>query len=120
MLQLKDRQPIWISLRAGARRRWVPVWARLAGWLLIILFSGYALALPPAPAPAESVSSAAAVPWAVMQPNYQVEVVASGFQLPVNIAFVPNPGPDPDSPYYYVAELFGTIKVVTRGGQVAN
>lgn len=60
----------------------------------------------------------APVPWAVRQPGFQVEVMASGFQLPVNIAFVPSPGPLPESPLYYVTELYGTIKVVTRGGAV--
>jgi len=58
------------------------------------------------------------VPWAVRQSGYRVEVVASGFRLPVNIAFVPNPGPNPNSPLYYVTELYGTIKVVTRDGSV--
>lgn len=60
------------------------------------------------------------VPWEVLQPGYKVEVVASGFQLPVNIAFVPNPGPNPGDPYYYVTELYGTIKVVTRDGTVSD
>ncbi len=60
------------------------------------------------------------VPWAVRQPGYRVEVVATGFQLPVNIAFVPNPGPNPNSPMYYVTELYGTIKVVTRDGTVGD
>lgn len=60
------------------------------------------------------------VPWAVRQPGYRVEVVATGFQLPVNIAFVPNPGPNPNSPIYYVTELYGTIKVVTRDGTVSD
>ncbi|MCA1575609.1 MAG: DUF4493 domain-containing protein, partial [Acidobacteria bacterium] len=31
--------------------------------------------------------------WTVKQPGYQVEVFATGFELPVNIAFKPNPGP---------------------------
>lgn len=61
----------------------------------------------------------AAVPWTV--PNgYKVEIVASGFQLPTNIAFVPNPGSDPDDPLYYVAELYGTIKVVLRDGTIMD
>jgi glucose/arabinose dehydrogenase len=60
----------------------------------------------------------AAVPFLVLQPGYKVEVVAQGFQLPTNIAFVPNPGSDPDDPFYYVNELYGTIKVVTRDGTV--
>jgi glucose/arabinose dehydrogenase/PKD repeat protein len=59
-----------------------------------------------------------AVPWRVLQPGYVVETFASGFQLPVNIAFVPNPGSDPDDPYFYVTELYGNIKTVTRGGSV--
>lgn len=62
----------------------------------------------------------APVPWIALQPGYKVEVVATGFQLPVHIAFVPEgvyPG-NPDDPFYYVAELYGKIKVVTRGGAV--
>src|SRR5262249_255721 len=57
------------------------------------------------------------VPWSA-RPGYRVEVAAGGFQLPVNIAFVPDPLPGPDAPYYYVSELYGTIKVVYRDGTV--
>jgi glucose/arabinose dehydrogenase len=60
------------------------------------------------------------VPWAVRQPGFEVEVVATGFQLPVNIAFVPDPGPDPGDPFMYVTELYGTVKVVTRDGTVRD
>jgi hypothetical protein len=54
--------------------------------------------------------------------GYVVEPVATAgaFRLPVNIAFVPNPGPNPDDPFYYVAELYGSIKVVSRSGQVTS
>lgn len=52
--------------------------------------------------------------WTVEQPGFVVEQVATGFQLPVNIAFVPNPGPNPDDPLFYVTELYGTIRVITR------
>ncbi|MDP1663102.1 MAG: hypothetical protein Q8L55_14390, partial [Phycisphaerales bacterium] len=62
----------------------------------------------------------APVPWTVMQSGYKVEVVATGFQLPVNIAFVQSPGPNPTSPIYYVNELYGQIKVVTRDGTVRD
>jgi len=62
----------------------------------------------------------APVPWTVKQTGYKVEVAATGFQLPVNIAFVPNPGPLPDDPYYYVSELYGQIKVVSRDGTVSD
>lgn len=59
-------------------------------------------------------------PWIALQPGYRVEVVASGFRLPVNIAFVPNPGTDPESPLYYVTELYGSIKVVRRDGVIGT
>ena len=61
-----------------------------------------------------------AVPWNVLQPGYRVEVVATGFQLPVNMVFVPSPGPNPHDPLYYVSELYGNIKVVTRDGAVSD
>jgi uncharacterized repeat protein (TIGR01451 family) len=60
------------------------------------------------------------MPWVTRQPGYSVEVVATGFQLPVNIAFVPSPGPNPTDPFLYVTELYGTIKVVLRDGTVSN
>jgi glucose/arabinose dehydrogenase len=60
------------------------------------------------------------VPWAVADPDYTVEVVATGFQLPVNVAMVPDPGDQPGDPFLYVAELYGTIKVVTRDGTVSD
>jgi uncharacterized repeat protein (TIGR01451 family) len=53
------------------------------------------------------------LPWDVLQPGYVIEVAATGFQLPIHIAFVPNPGTDPGDPLYYVTELHGKIKVVT-------
>lgn len=62
----------------------------------------------------------APVPWLALQAGYKVEVVATGFQLPVHIAFVPEgvyPG-NPDDPYYYVTELYGTIKAVARDGTI--
>ncbi len=56
------------------------------------------------------------IPFITTQPGYVVEEVGSGYRLPVNIAFVPNPGPNPDDPLYYVTELYGSIQVVTRDG----
>lgn len=61
-----------------------------------------------------------AVPWLVRQPGYVVEVVATGFQMPVNIAFIPNPASGPNAALYYVTELYGTIKVVRRNGVVSD
>jgi glucose/arabinose dehydrogenase len=54
------------------------------------------------------------LPWVARQPGYEIDVVAGDFQLPVNIAFVPSPGPAPGDPLFYVTELYGTIKVVTN------
>lgn len=53
--------------------------------------------------------------WLV-RPGYVVEPVQSNLRLPVNIAFVPNPGPNPTDPLYYVTELYGSIQVVRRNG----
>lgn len=60
------------------------------------------------------------VPWAVRQPGFRVERFATGLQLPVNIAFVPSPGADPDSLFFYVTELYGSIAAVTRSGAVSQ
>ncbi|HEX2267281.1 MAG TPA: hypothetical protein VHI97_03630 [Actinomycetota bacterium] len=58
--------------------------------------------------------------WTVKQAGFEVDVFATGFQLPVNIAFIPNPGSSPSSPFFYVTELYGTIKVVSRDGTVSD
>ena len=56
------------------------------------------------------------VPWTLMQDGYSIEVFAEDLDLPVNIAFVPNPGPLPGDPFLYVTELYGRIRMVTRDG----
>ncbi|MGH2962695.1 MAG: PQQ-dependent sugar dehydrogenase [Solirubrobacterales bacterium] len=61
-----------------------------------------------------------AVPWTIRQPGFEVEPVASGLQLPVNVAMVPDPGPAPSDPFLYVTELYGRIKVMTRDGTVRD
>ena len=50
------------------------------------------------------------------RPGYVVEPVQFGLRLPVNIAFVPNPGTGPQDPLYYIAGLYGEIDVVRRDG----
>ncbi len=67
-----------------------------------------------------TLARASPIPWSVIQPGFRVELVATGFQLPINIAFVPNPGNDPTDPLFYVTELYGTIKVVHNDGTVAD
>ncbi|MBK8267225.1 MAG: PQQ-dependent sugar dehydrogenase [Planctomycetes bacterium] len=61
-----------------------------------------------------------AVPWTALQPGYKVDLIATGFQLPVNIAFIPNTGSDLEDPFFYVTELYGAIKVVLRNGSVST
>ena len=59
------------------------------------------------------------IPFIVTEPGYVIEEVAGGLQLPVNVAFVPNPGPNPNDPLFYVTELYGTVKLVTRNFNVS-
>lgn len=55
-------------------------------------------------------------PFVPMVAGYVVEQVGADYRLPVNIAFVPNPGNEPDDPLYYVTELYGSIQVVRNDG----
>jgi glucose/arabinose dehydrogenase len=55
-------------------------------------------------------------PFVPMQSGFVVEQVGADYRLPVNIAFVPNPGNEPDDPLYYVTELYGSIQVVRNDG----
>jgi glucose/arabinose dehydrogenase len=59
---------------------------------------------------------ASPVPWAVRQPGYRIEPVATGFRLPIHIAFPRNPAEGADAPFLYVSELYGSIQTVTRAG----
>ena len=58
--------------------------------------------------------------WRVLDSRFVIDVVAEDLRLPVNIAFVPNPGTGRKDPFYYVTELYGTIKVVYRDGTVKD
>ena len=60
------------------------------------------------------------VPWEARQRGYEVELVASGLQLPVNLAVVPHAGSGPRAPLLYVTELYGAIKLVRRDGTVTT
>ncbi len=51
-------------------------------------------------------------------PGFELELVTTGFDLPVNIAFVSNLKDDPKAPLLYVTELYGTVKVLTNDGTV--
>ena len=56
------------------------------------------------------------VPFVATRGGFVIEQVGQDYRLPVNIAFVPDPGPNPDDPLYFVTELYGSIQVVTRAG----
>ncbi len=57
-------------------------------------------------------------PWIPALPGYEVDVFATGLQLPIHLAFIPNGGSNPEDPFLYVTELYGTIKVISRDGTV--
>lgn len=64
-----------------------------------------------------SVKAAAQDSWRmdwVTTNGFSLEIDTEGYDLPSAIAFVPNPGPGPKDPLYFVTELRGKIKVVTN------
>jgi glucose/arabinose dehydrogenase len=67
-----------------------------------------------------SLARSADTPWSVLEPGYRVERVVTGLQLPVNLAFVPDPLPDADAPIYYITELYGSIRAVLRDGSLRD
>ena len=62
------------------------------------------------------IARGAPVPWSVER-GFRAEIFATGLELPVALVAVPNPGAAPDSPFLYVAELYGNVKVITRNGE---
>lgn len=50
--------------------------------------------------------------------GFALAIDSRGFQLPSALAFVPNPGPAPKDPLYFVTELRGAVKVVTNDRSV--
>jgi glucose/arabinose dehydrogenase len=93
----------------------LPANGRLDLWVAVEGSTYYGTAAQTAP-DFSNIARSANLPFVALQPGYEIEVVASGLRLPVNIAFVPNPGPNPDDPLYYVTELYGSIQVVRRDG----
>src|SRR5690606_37382795 len=51
-------------------------------------------------------------------PGYRLDVDSVGYDLPTSVAIIPEPFDGEGAPVYFVAELQGTIKVVTRDRQV--
>lgn len=53
-----------------------------------------------------------------LPPGFDLELDTEGYELPTALAFVSQPGKSPKSPLYFVAELRGRIKVVTKDRSV--
>ncbi|MFQ6083460.1 MAG: PQQ-dependent sugar dehydrogenase [Candidatus Aminicenantia bacterium] len=51
-------------------------------------------------------------------PGFELELMTTGLDLPVNLAFVPSPGDDPNAPLLYVTELYGQVKVITKNWKI--
>jgi len=50
----------------------------------------------------------------IVEDGFALTIDADGFEFPSAIAFVPEPGGEPQDPLYFVTELRGKIKVVTN------
>jgi glucose/arabinose dehydrogenase len=55
--------------------------------------------------------------WATA-PGFSLSLDSEGFDFPSSIAVVPEPGPDPKDPRYFVTELRGTVSAVANDGSV--
>ena len=77
-----------------------------------------ASSLSPLPVLAQTTARDAVLDWEV-SPGFRIDSVASGFDYPTAIAFVPNPGSLPKDPLYFVTELHGRVKVVTNDGTIS-
>jgi glucose/arabinose dehydrogenase len=60
------------------------------------------------------------IPWTPLEPGYVIDRIAGGLQLPLDLAFVPNPGSGPKDPLLYMTELYGRIKVIANDGSVGT
>jgi len=80
-------------------------------WLAVFgVLSLFSAALYPGVAEAEEGWEA---DWEIAD-GFRIDIDTDGFELPTAIAFVPNPGPDPKDPLYFVTELKGRVRVVTN------
>jgi len=53
-------------------------------------------------------------------PGFEIELVATGLDLPVNLAFVAGLGGAPKAPLLYVTELYGQVKAITNDWSVCT
>ncbi len=99
-----------ISMPGGAQAVW---WINSAGASFV--------GSPGQSAPVFTTLARAPSPaWRALEDGFEVEVVATGFKLPINIAFKPDAGSAPSDPFLYVSELYGSIKVLSRDRTVST
>jgi hypothetical protein len=94
-------------------------WCAAALWLTTCDPRSTAPPPPPQPQPQPP---AQAADWREdweAEAGFALAVDTRGYRFPVNLAFVPSPGPGPKDPLYFVVELRGTVKVVTNDRTVA-
>jgi hypothetical protein len=69
------------------------------------------------PCPATTVGQDWRSDWELAE-GLALDIDSEGYRFPTSIAFVPQPGPGPKDPFYFVTELRGAIKVVTNDRSV--
>jgi glucose/arabinose dehydrogenase/mono/diheme cytochrome c family protein len=106
--------PAEILRRGSARfRDWSLLLAAVASLFTVAPWAQAELDLKKSELQRAATSADWAKDWAVEE-GFSLEVDTQGYRYPTALAFVPNPGPDPKDPLYFVTELAGTIKVVTN------
>lgn len=84
---------------------------RMTRRILLVILSLYAASC--SRAPTTPVVRDWRADWALPE-GMGLERNAEGFHFPTSLAFVTSPGPGADDPLYFVTELRGKLKVVTR------
>jgi glucose/arabinose dehydrogenase len=105
---------IVLMLSVLRRDRWWPQAGRhsvCAGAVVLVLMGW------PGGAQAQTTPPEWQADWSVAE-GFALAVDTEGYHLPTAIAFVPDPGPGPDDPLYFVTELHGRVRVVTRSRRV--
>lgn len=104
-MQRNDRRP---AIDRRGRRAWLALRSLTSGLIFLI-----ACLLISCGARAQRDASGTLEDWSVPD-GFGLSADAVGFRYPTSLVFVPEPGPNPRDPAYFVAEVLGTIKVVTN------
>ncbi len=85
--------------------------------VLTCLLAGLVILIISLPQPQPVTSQEAPFDWRsdwALEKGFALDIDTEGYHFPTSIAFVPNPGPGPKDPLYFVTELRGQVKVVTN------